>query len=215
MSIEMVLATSDKAIAKDILGGYERTGGKGWSTLTFSTGRDWSSKENGGFVAWFVNKLDLGVKTKVGAFTLIGRDAETELRAIQHMDEYVTDEVNENGTIAYWSKAPHIHSWFDALYQKATGKHIKGYIVVRADVLHKLHDDCAEVLRIDRERGRDAAIAEMGRVFPLTGAEYEMFSAHEYSQKHFDDLEQTVILLDYLFTLKGAEEARYAYDPSW
>lgn len=215
MSIEMLLATSDKAIAKDILGGYERTHGVGWSTIALSTGRDWSSRENGGFLAWFINKLDLGVKRKVGGLTLIGRDDATEARAIQHMDEYVADESGENGTIAYWSKAPHIHAWFDDLYRKKTGKSINGYIVVKADVLHKLRDDCDEVLRVDRERGRDAAYAEMGRVFPLTGEDYELFSAHEYSQKHIDDLEQTKILLDYLFALKGAEEAHYAYDPSW
>ena len=50
MSIEMKLATSNEAIARNILEGYTRTGGKNWSRIAMSTGRDWKDKENGGFV---------------------------------------------------------------------------------------------------------------------------------------------------------------------
>lgn len=85
--------------------------------------------------------------------------------------------------------------------------------MLQADVLHKLRDDCASVLETDREKGRDAAIGMMRDLFPLTGDFYEMFSPHDYDQKYFDDLEDTRIFLDHLFTLDGAEEARYAYDP--
>ena len=74
MSIEMKLATSNEAIARNILEGYTRTGGKNWSRIAMSTGRDWKDKENGGFVAFFVNQKDLGVKTQMGGLTFIARD---------------------------------------------------------------------------------------------------------------------------------------------
>ena len=213
MSIEMKLATSDEAIARNILDGYTRTGGRNWSRIALSTGRDWKDKENAGLVAFFVNQRNLGVKTQMNGLTFIARDQETEDRAIRNMDRYVTEESNEIGTIAFWSKAPHIHNWFDQLSVSLTGEHIRSCIMLQADVLHKLRDDCDAVLRTDRLKGRDAGIAAMGDVFPLTGETYEMFSPHTYVQKYFDDLEQTRIFLDHLFTLAGAEEARYAYDP--
>ena len=74
-------------------------------------------------------------------------------------------------------------------------------------------DDCAAVLDTDREKGRDAAIDLMRELFPLTGDLHEMFSPHGYDQMYFDQLEQTRIFLDHLFTLDGAEDAMYAYDP--
>ena len=213
MSIEMKLATSNEAIARNIREGYTRTGGKNWSRIALSTGRDWKDKENAGLVAFFVNTKDLGVKTQAGGLTFIARDQEIEDRAIQNMDKYVAEESGELGTIAFWSKAPHIHNWFDQLSMSATGEHIRHYILLQADVLHKLRDDCALVLETDREQGREAALGLMGELFPLTGEAYEMFSPHSYTQKYFDDLEQTQIFLDHLFTLDGAEDAKYAYDP--
>ena len=44
MSIEMKLATSNEASARNILEGYTRTGGKNWSRIAMSTGRDWKDK---------------------------------------------------------------------------------------------------------------------------------------------------------------------------
>lgn len=215
MSIEMLLATGDDNIARNILEGYTRTGGKNWSRIALSSGRDWTSKENAGLVAFFINKRNLGTKTYVEDLdiTLIGRDKATELRAIQNMDQYVTEESKDYGTIAFWSKAPHIHAWFDALCVSLTGDHMRTYIKLEADVLHKLRDDCALVLEIDRIQGRDAAMVKMQKLFPLTGAVWEMFSGHIHTQKHFDDLEQTRIFLDHLFTLEGADDTIYAYDP--
>lgn len=213
MSIEMRLAVSDAAIARDFLEGYKRTGGKNWSRIAVSAGRDWSSKENAGLVAFFVNRKDLGVKTNVGGFTFIARDDNIEAEAIRNMDEYVTEESNELGTIAFWSKAPHIHNWFDELSISSTGNPIRSFVVLEADVLRKLRDDCALVVKTDREEGRDAATKVMEKLFPLKGDYQEMFSPHAYVQKYFDDVEQTLLLLDHLFTLKGADEARYAYDP--
>ena len=94
-----------------------------------------------------------------------------------------------------------------------TGEHLTSWVKLRADVLHKLRDDCAAVLDTDREKGRDAAIELMRELFPLTGDLHEMFSPHGYDQMYFDQLEQTRIFLDHLFTLDGAEDAMYAYDP--
>lgn len=213
MGLDMILATDNDAIAHDFLGGYKRTGGKGWSSIALSTGRDWSSKENEPLVAYFINKRDLGAKTQVGGFTFTARNDEIEAQAQKDMDRFVTEESEELGAIAYWCKATHIHAWIDALYHEHTGEHLDGFIILEADVLHKLRDDCAEVLEVEKSCGREATLELMKEHFPLTGAAYEMFAAHGYTQKHFDDLEQTVIFLDYLFTLDGAENARYAYDP--
>lgn len=213
MSIEMKLATSNGDIARNILQGYVRTGGENWSQIALSTGRDWRSKENAGLVAFFVNVKDLGVKTEAGGFTLIGRDAVTEEKCIRNMDQYVAEESNEIGTIAIWTEAPHIHNWFDKLSLSITGEHLTSFIKLQADVLHKLRDDCASVLDTDREKGRGAAIALMREHFPLTGDLHEMFSPHSYDQMYFDQLEQTRIFLDHLFSLDGAEDAMYAYDP--
>lgn len=213
MSIEMKLATSNSDIARNILEGYVRTGGENWSSIALSAGRNWRDKENSGLVAFFVNVKNLGVKTKVGGFTLIGRDIAIEEKCIRNMNQYVTEESNELGTIAFWSKAPHIHNWFDKLSLSITGEHLTSWVKLRADVLHKLRDDCAAVLDTDREKGRDAAIDLMRELFPLTGDLHEMFSPHGYDQMYFDQLEQTRIFLDHLFTLDGAEDAMYAYDP--
>lgn len=215
MSIEMVLAISDESIAQDILEGYRRTGGKNWSRIALSAGRDWSSKENAGLVAFFVNKHGLGTERYVKELdiTLIGRDDETEQRVIRNMDKYVTEESSEYGTIAFWAQAPHIHAWFDRLCVSLTGEHMNSYVKLSADVFHELRDDCVKVLDTDKKEGRDAAMRLIQEIFPLTGAKWEMFSSHVHTQKHFDDLEQTRMFFDYLFTLDGAEDAVYAYDP--
>lgn len=215
MSIEMLLATSNDDIARDILEGYKRTGGKNWSRIALSAGRDWSSKENAGLVAFFINKRELGAKAEIKdlGITLIGRDDNIEHYARKNMDKYVTEESKDYGTIAFWSKAPHIHAWFDALSVSLTGDHMRTYVKLQADVLHKLRDDCNLVLEYDKLQGRSEAMIKMQKLFPLTGAPWEMFSGHVHEQRHFDDLKQTRLFLDHLFTLKGADDAVYAYDP--
>ena len=211
----MSMQVDFERVAKGVLTGYERTGGEGWSTVAISSGRRWNMGEHAGLVTFVINAFDLGSSASSGGFTLYAHGDDTEARVVRDMDRYARELSDEYHIIAYWCKAAHLHAWFDAFVYERTGSHYQSAIGMRADVLHLLRDQIQPVLDAAAAGGDEAAYQAMGEHFPLSGAPWEAFSGHEYTPRHVEDLRQTALFLDNLFSIDGAEEATYYYTATW
>lgn len=215
MGLDMSMQVGDPRVAKGILNGYRRTGGRGWSTVAISSGRRWSAKEHAGLVTFVINAFNLGASASSGGFTFFSHSDITEARVVRDMDRYVTEMSDEYHIIAYWCKDPHIHAWFDDFVYERAGYHITSAVGFEADVLHKLRDEIQPVLDAADTRGTEAAYRAMREHFPLTGAAWEAFSGHTYTPRHVEELRETALFLDNLFAIDGAEQATYYYTATW
>lgn len=215
MGLDMSMQVDDPRVARGILTGYQRTLGKDWSTVAISKGRSWNRYTHIGLVTFIINGLELGSSAGSGGFMLYAHSDDTEAKVVRDMDRYVTKLSDEYHIIAYWCKDPHIHAWFDNFVYSRTGSSYESTIGVKADVLHKLRNEIQPVLDIANTEGDEAAYEAMEENFPLTGAPWEMFSAHTYTPRHVEELRQTALFLDNLFSIDGAEEATYFYTATW
>lgn len=217
MGLDMSMQVNYSDVAKGIVTGYTHTGGKNWSSVAVSFGREWDAKEHAGIVTFVINAFGLGASAKSGGFTLFSHSDDTEAKVLGDMDRYMNELSDEYHIIAYWCKTPHIHAWFDNfVYSSVEGHIINGKAVAfKADVLHKLRDEIQEVLDVADVNGNEAAYKAMADYFPLTGAAYEMFSGHFYTPAHVNDLRETALFLDNLFAIDRAEDATYYYTATW
>ena len=215
MGLDMSMQVNFESVARDVLKGYERTGGVEWSTVAISTGHDWNMGDHAGLVTFVINAFELGASVSRGGITLFSHSDDTEARVIREMDRYAKELSNEYHIIAYWCKDPHIHAWFDNFVYSRTGSHYRSAFGMDAGVLHNLRDDIQPVLDVADRSGNEAAYKAMEEHFPLTGAAYESFSGHEYTPRHVNELRETALFLDNLFAIDGAEEATYYYTATW
>jgi len=215
MGLDMSMQVDDARVAKGILTGYERSGGRNWSTIAISTGRTWNAEDHAGLVTFVINGFELGASVSSGGFTFFAHGDDTEAKVISEMDHYMTKMSDESHIIAYWCKDPHIHAWFDNFVYSCMGSHYNGVFGMKADVLHKLRKEIQPVLDVAVARGSEAAYSAMAEDFPLSGAPWEAFSGHSYTPRHVQQLWQTALFLDNLFGIDGAEEATYYYTATW
>ena len=96
-----------------------------------------------------------------------------------------------------------------------TGSHYESAFGMKADVLHRLRDQIQPVLDVADAGGTEAAYGAMADLFPLMGAPWEAFSGHAYTPRHVEELRQTALFLDNLFSIEGAEQATYYYTATW
>ena len=215
MGLDMSMQVNFERVAKGVLTGYERTGGKGWSSVAVSSGRNWNAEEHAGLATFVINAFGLGASAGSGGFALFSHSDDTEAQVIRDMDRYVAELSNEYHIIAYWCKDPHIHAWFDAFVYSCTGSHYESAFGMKADVLHRLRDQIQPVLDVADAGGTEAAYGAMANLFPLMGAPWEAFSGHAYTPRHVEELRQTALFLDNLFSIEGAEQATYYYTATW
>lgn len=215
MGLDMSMQVDDGRVAKGILTGYERTGGRNWSSIAISSGRAWNSDEHIGLATFIINSFELGASANAGGFTLFSHSADTETRVLRNMDRYMARLSDEYHIIAYWCKDPHIHAWFDAFVYERAGYHIDSTVGFKADVLHLLREEIQPVLDAADAGGVEAAYEAMAGSFPFTGGPHEAFSGHAPIPRHIDDLRETALFLDNLFEIEGAEEATYYYTATW
>lgn len=215
MGLDMSMQVDDPRVAQGVLTGYKRTGGRNWSTVAISSGRPWNAKDDAGLVTFVINAFGLGASASSSGFTLFSHSDDVEAKVIRKMDHYATEMSDEYHIIAYWCKDPHIHAWFDDFVYERTGSHYRSAIGLEADVLHKLRDEIQPVLDVADSKGTEAAYEAMHEHFPLSGAPWEAFSGHAYTPRHVDELRQTALFLDNLFSIDGAEQATYYYTATW
>lgn len=94
--------------------------------------------------------------------------------------KYVVEEVG------YWRKANHIHKWFVENVQK--GVDDCGEYYIKEDQLANLLETCKEVL----EDGNKAP-----ELLPTTSGFF--FGATDYDEYYFDDIQNTVNIIESLF----------------
>jgi hypothetical protein len=215
MGLDMSMQVDDPCVARGILNGYKRSRCRNWSTVAISAGRKWNAREHAGLVTFVINAFELGASASSGGFTLFSHSDATEAKVVRNMDHYMTEMSDEYHIIAYWCKDPHIHAWFDAFVYERAGYHITSTVGFEADVLHKLRDEIQPVLDAADTKGAEAAYRAMRTHFPLSGAEWEAFSGHTYTPRHVDELRETALFLDNLFSVNGTEQATYYYTATW
>lgn len=233
MGLDMTLYVNDPEIARNIREGYTREG-KTWSTVAVSTGRNWH-EECQELTRYFIQLLELG-QTDLSGFTgftdangnpvdlsnlgasFTAMTPETLEMAYEHMDEYVTEASEEQGLIAYWYKATHIHAWFDRFYKATVGNEDATipsniYVGIPALLLVNLLKDCNEVVQAYIAGDYQEVLDLMDEKFPLTGELYEHHADHKYTRAHVEDIFQTGKFLAYLLCQPGAFDALYTYNP--
>ena len=101
--------------------------------------------------------------------------------------------------VGYWRKANHIHKWFVDNCQDEDD--CKPYYVSR-EQLKALRKLCEEILK-------DSTLAEVY----LPTQEGFFFGSEEYGEWYFDDLKDTIKIIDKC--LKLPEEWEFEYQSSW
>lgn len=126
------------------------------------------------------------------------------LKLFPELEVYLTEEVSPIRTvvaeIGYWRKANQIHKWFVDNVQEGVDD-CKSYYVDR-DQLNELKSLCERVLA-----NHDLA----GELLP-TGAGF-FFGSTEYGEYYFQDLEETIKIIDKALVL--SYDWDLAYQSSW
>jgi len=118
------------------------------------------------------------------------------------LDQYlIARPLDSSHQVAYWRKANQIHGWFVQNCQDGVDECQE--VSVHPDQLRELIDLCKRVLA-------DHSLAE--ELLPVTGGFF--FGTYEYDDYYFDDLGETVIMLESVLTDKG-EDYEFYYQSSW
>jgi len=116
--------------------------------------------------------------------------------------KFVTEEV------AYWRNANHIHQWFVDNVQYASyiwnGVDECQTSYVYSSVLQKLLDVCKQVVE-----NPDLA-PEL-----LPTQEGFFFGSTKYDEGYFDDVKETITMLESILSEEGAERSDFEYRASW
>jgi len=106
--------------------------------------------------------------------------------------------------VGYWRKANQIHNWFVENVQNGTDD-CKSYYVY-TEKLEELSDNCKAVLA-DHSKAEKLIPTQLGFFFGNT----------DYDEWYFDQLEETVEIIDGILTEMKENEAHYEfyYESSW
>lgn len=110
--------------------------------------------------------------------------------------------------VGYWRKANQIHHWFVENVQDGEDD-CKEYRVTY-DQLRQLHDLCEQILKEPNEKKRLKLAKDL-----LPTQEGFFFGTTDYDEYYFEELKDTVEILENLFKEEDAEEADYVYSSSW
>ena len=110
--------------------------------------------------------------------------------------------------VGYWRKANQIHHWFVENVQGGEDD-CKEYRVTY-EQLRQLYDLCSQILKEPNEKKRVKLAKDL-----LPTQEGFFFGSYDYDSAYFQDLQDTVEILENLFNEEDAEEADYVYSSSW
>lgn len=105
--------------------------------------------------------------------------------------------------VGYWRKANHIHAWFVDTVQNGMDECQRSY--VSFETLELLRDQCREVLA-DRKKAEEMLPVKEGF----------FFGTYEYDDYYFQDLEETIRIIDECEQLqKDIPIVDFHYQASW
>ena len=126
------------------------------------------------------------------------------LEMFPELKVYLTEEENPiqevRAIVGYWRKANQIHAWFVENIQEGEDD-CKSYYVSR-EKLQELKNLCRQVLE-------DKSLAD--KLLPTQSGFF--FGSTEYEGYYFDDLEETIRIIDNALALP--ETWRFEYQSSW
>jgi hypothetical protein len=104
--------------------------------------------------------------------------------------------------VAYWRKANHIHKWFVDNVQEGKDDCQTSY--VSSSKLQELLDVCKQVVETP-DLAPELLPTQEGFFFGFTG----------YGEWYFDDVKETITMLDSILSEEGVETSDFEYHASW
>ncbi len=104
--------------------------------------------------------------------------------------------------VGYWRKANHIHQWFVTNVQDGVDECQTSYVSFTK--LKVLLDVCKQVVETP---------ALASELLPTQGGFF--FGSTEYDEEYFNDVKETITMLESILSEEGAETSDYEYHASW
>ena len=155
--------------------------------------------------------LDMYLEKRVRLYKIQDREWKKDIRLFSDDQPKVYKNLDcpwLSFEVGYWRKANQIHHWFVENVQNGEDD-CKEYRVTY-DQLRELHDLCKQILDEPNEKKRLKLAKEL-----LPTQEGFFFGTTDYDEYYFEELKDTVDMLENLFKEEDAEEADYAYSSSW
>lgn len=155
--------------------------------------------------------LDMYLEKRVRLYKIQDKEWKKDIRLFSDDQPKVYKKLESpwlSFEVGYWRKANQIHHWFVENVQDGEDD-CKEYRVTY-DQLRQLHDLCEQILEEPNEKKRLKLAKDL-----LPTQEGFFFGTTDYDEYYFEELKDTVEILENLFKEEDAEEADYVYSSSW